>query len=489
MAEETIGGGIVKYFVDTNFFLQCKKYDQINWGEITSDVNIDIYISRVVVKEIDSLKNDGKTKRAERAKKAYRLFGEMYSLESKAITKEINGKTITLHFQKGYKTSDLENYEEEFDLAKNDDFLLAGIKKYITGKQLYDTCFLTFDMGAILTCQETGIPVIQIPETWLLPVENDDTGKELIKLRERIAFLENKEPKIEIELVIKEVPLEEPNPTLTIKHYMNVKDEDLDEYVKTITDKFPMQTHFPTHSNRYDIVAAINRLEMKRYVPPSSDEIAKYQKEYKDWKESLRDFISKWPNSMNYLNNVIPFTLKVYNNGNVSVENLILRLQVVSGGLLEKPDFKESYKEHVRKRINYPSPPKAPPGVWANPLLPPFTGLESALKNFIPPINKMDVLLDSIRRSPDRYDFLWSNGKPENNMKKWEFHCQEFRHKTEPEIFDYFFLLDKEVEHEDFKFKVTVSGSNMSEPFEKLFVVHKNLEIIDPQKEMFEIYK
>ena len=47
------------YFVDTNFFLQCKNYSEINWSEITSDKEIIIIITRPVQIEIDRLKNDG----------------------------------------------------------------------------------------------------------------------------------------------------------------------------------------------------------------------------------------------------------------------------------------------------------------------------------------------------------------------------------------------------------------------------------------------
>lgn len=41
------------FIVDSNFFLKCKKYDQLNWSNITMDKDIIILITRPVQMGMD----------------------------------------------------------------------------------------------------------------------------------------------------------------------------------------------------------------------------------------------------------------------------------------------------------------------------------------------------------------------------------------------------------------------------------------------------
>jgi hypothetical protein len=79
------------YFTDSNFFLQCKKYDQLHWSDITGDKNITIIVTRPVQIEIDKLKNDGNSRRAKRAREITSLFRAMLGSNDNAIHIETPG--------------------------------------------------------------------------------------------------------------------------------------------------------------------------------------------------------------------------------------------------------------------------------------------------------------------------------------------------------------------------------------------------------------
>lgn len=91
-------------FIDTNFFIQCKKYDQIDWNidELENVGEIVIMIARPVLSEIDRHKQDGNTRRAKRARAANSLFRQMLA-NGKELVSEVGDKQVIFRFAQPYK--------------------------------------------------------------------------------------------------------------------------------------------------------------------------------------------------------------------------------------------------------------------------------------------------------------------------------------------------------------------------------------------------
>ena len=69
----------IHLFVDTNFFIQCRKYNEIGWeiGELEDVTEVVVLISEPVVSEIDRHKHDGNSRARWRARSANSLFGQV----------------------------------------------------------------------------------------------------------------------------------------------------------------------------------------------------------------------------------------------------------------------------------------------------------------------------------------------------------------------------------------------------------------------------
>jgi len=182
------------FFVDTNFFLQCKKYSELKWSEITSDRDITILITRPVQIEIDRLKNDGNTRRSKRARETTSLFRKILDEDNMSFLVEIPNNTITLKFAKQYSDESLLQSNPSFDMSNNDDKILAILHNYILdGLINVDSCsFLSNDTNPILTAKLNNLPTIQIPDSWLLDPENDDRDKEILKLKQQVLEYQKK---------------------------------------------------------------------------------------------------------------------------------------------------------------------------------------------------------------------------------------------------------------------------------------------------------
>jgi predicted ribonuclease YlaK len=70
----------ITLFVDTNVFLQCHDLKDLSpsaWDEVTGESEIFVVVARTVIREIDNLKNDGKERRAKRARRVYSFLSQL----------------------------------------------------------------------------------------------------------------------------------------------------------------------------------------------------------------------------------------------------------------------------------------------------------------------------------------------------------------------------------------------------------------------------
>jgi predicted ribonuclease YlaK len=86
------------FFVDTNFFLQCRDPRQLPWADVADGNDVVVLIPRTVQKEVDQKKQGGNSRRAKRARKASSLFREVLgALELRKVVREA-GPRVELSF-------------------------------------------------------------------------------------------------------------------------------------------------------------------------------------------------------------------------------------------------------------------------------------------------------------------------------------------------------------------------------------------------------
>jgi hypothetical protein len=485
------------FFVDTNFFLQCKKYDQLPWNEITDDTNITILISRPVQTEIDRLKNDGNSRRARETTK---LFHEMLNADNLSFQLATKQNEITLLFAKNYSVAELQEFSNGLDMARNDDQILATVRKYISDNN-NDTgkCFfLTNDTNPLLTAKMNGIPSIQIPGEWLLQPENDERDKKITDLEKQIQELQDTKPQISLVFSIHNGRLlsEKVNEyEVTIDQYVPIEKTEIDELADSFYKKHPKKTCFD--ENRYS-----SSNSAQTYCPPTEKEVEKYNSAYNNWKDEIYSIIDNYATNRNKKARAFCFTVSIENKGNVPAKGCFVDFSILTGGSLAYPGFKAPKK--LPDRPEYPAPPDPPNGTWKSIYESDerFKSIREQVQMALgaginPQIEELSKNLRAFCTTPivvpekpqnverDKYSFHWDGDNSKTHKTKWRFTCDEFRHKIDPGKFNYYLLFDEN--KIEMRFKISFSASNLSAPSEVIYILHKKIKPIDTRKEILHI--
>jgi len=478
------------FFVDTNFFFQCKKYDELKWSEITNDKDITILITRPVQIEIDKLKNDGNTRRSKRARETTSLFRKILGEDNMSFITEIPNNSITFKFAKQYSDESLSQTNPSLDMSNTDDKILAILHNYILdGLINVDSCaFLSNDTNPILTAKLNNLPVIQIPGTWLLEPENDDRDKEILKLNQQVLEFQKKEPLIEVEFDTNDyITSTKVHNEFIVKilRYNQIAQSDIEELVASLIKKHPKKNNFEADENGFSksLQRAIN--PMQTYYPPDNEEIEKYNAAYQNWENDIYDLFSCYADKHNKFSNIVPFDIILKNTGNISAENLLVIFEILAGGQLVFPDFDDTV---MAKRWAYPTPPDPPKGKRKYNTLFAMDRIAAAQSRLIshnlaiPPITLRDMIVSN---KHDKNRFYWKDGRPKENTSLWRFECDEFRHKLDDKQFPYYLAFNED--SEKVIFKVKISATNMSTLLEKVYTLQKKYIYIETKNEILHL--
>lgn len=454
-------------FVDTNFFLQCKPINEILWNEISDD-DIEILITRPVQIEIDRLKNDGNSRRSKKARSTNSLFRNMLSTPETQIQYQANEISVIMKFSNSYSEEQLRTVQDDLDLTYTDDRILAEVKYFIQENGSEGVLFVSHDTNPLITAKRNNIPFMQIPDSWLLPPENDARDKEIIQLREQVKSLKDKEPNIRVRMAIHEELFIENEFSISINEYTELNTAELKELIDRATEKYPLITDFTKELKQRPQIS-LGQLMNNKYIPPSQEQIDKYiNVEYPKWVSGLKKFFDDYCKFYNQAESLLPCKLTVENIGSRPVDNLIIEISVLNDALLYQSDIADLVSS--RTFPLFPRPPEPPKGFWKQ--TSPLWNNENLAQ-----ILKIDSYantplgiphIENWSRVRDKYAFYWLN-KPESTDKIWKFECDEFRHKIEPELFSLNLGIDGNLNEGKVNIKVKISGSNLSEPFERVY--------------------
>jgi hypothetical protein len=446
----------MEYFVDTNFLIHYYFSDRLKWSDITADDTIILHISKVVRLEIDKHKYDGNNQnRAKKARKANQIFDKMLQSKDSSYVQNINGVNVILKFSGNYTSEDLRSYSQGLDLSIPDDVILASLRKYIVEEEKKNCCFLSNDVGALLSAKECNIPFTRIPDTWLPPVPEDKEKEELKRL---LKAYEEIEPQIETGFVFNDEEIINAQSNIILSVFKLPEENE----VNTISDLYFAQCMSREDTEDNFISAKVqNALNpLYRYSPPSETELSLYKDQYEEWKRSFCKYLDDYIARKNTYHNFVTFTFSLSNIGHISLENALVEFEVLRGGYLV--DLSQDTVESFYNEFEPPTQPDPPKGRMIP--LSALGNMESLLKNLITPSTKSTIIPPTLFKVPpvDKYSFR-TRDCPDGKSKYWSFICDEFRHQREKEHFKGHFYLDLG-DDEKIVVKVTISGTNMRNP-------------------------
>ncbi|NMB00265.1 MAG: hypothetical protein GX971_01890 [Firmicutes bacterium] len=465
----------VHLFVDTNFLIQCKKYDQINWkiGELEDVTEIVLLISQAVISEVDRQKHDGNSRRARKARAANSLFGQM--LEDKELVSKVGCKQIILKFAPSYKLEELKKEVPELDVDRKDDELVAAAWLYGQQDQSLDVRVLTHDIGVALSAARCGIEYIMIPDAWLLPPENDDKDRKIAKLQEELRLLSQQLPMIEL----KECSVSGQEPVLLGELTENMLDQ-LEDYVKEF---YPLEVESP---NAEFLKSALFPGSLYKVIPPTAEEITRYEDRNEEWLQSFRDWVQQAFAIVRERKVLCPIEFVLTNEAGAPVENLVIEITTHGNVEMAPPSYTEN--ENGLGLPEIPLPPSAPKGRVVSRLDSGFAGLGTIeLPSY--DFGSSDPIYAKLGKEPtkDRNGFYWKAGRPDQFSKKWVLECEEFRHKMEGEYFE--ILVRGDTDNIQGAISVVVSGANLRVPYKRTIPVNQPVINQEPYSVMLDIVR
>jgi hypothetical protein len=415
---------------DTNFFLQCLDYQELDWSLVTEDTDVTVAVPRAVQREIDRHKDGGNARRASRARKAWNLFAQVIDSDDDRVTIVIRNVTVNIELlMPKIKAEDF----PELDLQNPDDQIVAEalwVKQQRSGDPV---TFISNDTAAIATAKSQQLPFQRLPPQWMLPPEKDERDRTIEELRKTVARLSSQHP--ELSFALPDAP--DSRISVQVTQFPALTKNEVEMLLREAREQFPMEKNFPEEPpvhNDDSIFGLVARIAdpLKQWKPASAQEIEHYEKKaYPQW---LRQIKTELEDIHHRLNSGLlsSFTLVVENTGQQPASNLLVTLQAEGAIIFGVPPESRNDEMTDLEKPLFTAPPTPPSGAYVN-TLDRFMALNAVPSIFAPNLERSVSDLSGIwtprRHDPNR--LYWKPHRPTEETTEWVLECDEFRHQHE----------------------------------------------------------
>lgn len=365
-------------FPDTNVLLHYQRLDQVDWCALVGRKLVTLLISPVVVRELDEQKYKQTSRRLK--KRAAELIGYLSGLVSDSTLGVIvirEGVHLVLQSESpGTRKSISEN---------SDDQIVMSILAFREANPGTTVQVVTADLGLQLKATQNGLPILRMPDRLKLEDSPDPLEVELNQTRQKLAKYERAAP----------------NPTMAFENgetHMSATrsvarrytEQQRVEAVAKYRERYPKMISAPPRS-----------LYRVMDIPPSQDEVDKYDLALERFFEAIPAYLDKLEIHSEIVSRTISIKLIVQNTGTAPAEDLDVSLE-----------FPAEAKITDREHFVAPGPPALPKKPqsrafafenWAVPNLP-LPPLHAEAPNVSEPEIVKNVVYCNIRRLKHNQD-------------------------------------------------------------------------------------
>lgn len=461
---------ILYLFPDTNLFIQCRSLRELPWSALGEFEEIHLVVCRPVQREIDSQKYRGNDRVADRARKTYGLFREIIAsgLDHRVVS---DGRPVV----KLYLDSLLPNPDlrDRLDYSKPDDEVVGCLDTFQRHNQDKTVYLLTHDGGPMMTAKSLNIHFMPIEDNWLLPPENNKTERELIRVKDRLAQIEEAEPRFHLTCVDEQG--KELN-SLEVEYvvYNPLAESDVAALVQSLESQFPPSKDFGSREfaerQTRGVLGAFGA--KGQYVPASDEAIAEYTNQYAHWIEESEHILATLHDEMQRSGRQLVLTFVGANIGSRPGRAVLVQFRAKGDVQICVPlEDDERIDEEGMVQMRLPSPPQPPQGRWQPFFLVPGI-LSGALRSQLL-IERPTVTLPfspaDHRRDPNA--FYFKGTRPMDPVDAFGMECEQWRHGLDDERF----MLQVSVDCSEDKIsgvvECTIHAENLSEPLKRVIPV------------------
>lgn len=439
-------------FPDTNFFIQCLPFDQIDWSPWKSFDEVQIIVCRPVQREIDNQKNRGGDRVGKRARQTNSLFRELIISGKDKIARD-TGPKVLMHIDPSIRPSPA--LKDQLDYSKPDDEIVGCVHAFRASNPGADARLLTHDSGPMATAKMLGLDFVPVPDEWLSPPESNDEERERRRIETELTRLKKAEPEFHISYLDQDGREVE---SIALNHvvYESLKPDELSALTDALKNHFPIATEFgrpdkPDSPPPGLSIARMPEYYSPKYAPPPDDEIESYkQKQYPDWVERCTKILQGLHHALNDQAGQPLFRIAVTNDGIRPGKDVLVSIAAHGNFKIRPPEYRNDDDERkaveeLKKLLTLPSPPNPPRGKWTRG----FPGFPSSTLDMIDQMKAVQAMISpygglgrpfllpplASGRQRDPNAFYYKEDRPRLPVQSFSLECEQWRHGLDQESF------------------------------------------------------
>ncbi|WWW36734.1 PIN domain-containing protein [Stenotrophomonas rhizophila] len=480
---------------DTNVLMQCLHLAELPWKkEFPGFDSICLVLVAPVLREVDRQKG-GQGRLAKRARIINGLIGKL--LDSAAVDISKGGSPSVRLTSREELRPDPE-MEESLDYTQADDAIVGTVSALLKGCDDGGVVkLLSNDNGVLLTARRVGVPFHRVPPEWLLSAESDEEQKKTKALESEIRRLKNSEPACVVQA--SELPWK-----FSVDRFEPLMEAQIAELLVMLQSAFPEATDFgqreiSTRSSTPGQRGIFAHFGKEEFVPATEGEIREYQQErYPQWISSCEKYLKDVHHKLEKRLPAPRILIELINEGTRPAEDVRVAFSIRGGGLLiklpEKVD-EESAADLVggiqmtvscgSSGIALPRPPSAPKGHWkqvkAFAKVDQISSIARMVSTFDPLTSPAHRIVGPVfQPTRDSDAFYWRSGRrPMFPLPSTELTCQQWRHRSIPESFEFEVVWLGGVESRKGAIHVEIHAANLTDPVTKTIPIQVTAQVGD----------
>jgi hypothetical protein len=473
---------------DTNFFVQCKEPREMDWIEYSKFDHVELLITRPVQAELDNQKGKGSGRLANRARKASSLIRELLLSDDDFLIVREHTPKVTIRIRQDLLPD--EALKSVLDYGERDDQLVGVTSSLKQEVRDSDVALLTHDTGPMASAKMVGLPFKVIPDSWLIPPEQDESEKRTNALLAELNKYKNSEPKFK--LTYQSEGSNVTSVECQLDYYEPLTNEEVNNLIWTLEQAFPQEFDFGSRepidrpvSNNNPFLNSIFD-EREKFTPATDESITSYTEQlYPGWLENCKSIFDNIHTSLNQSIKLPEITIGVENIGSRPAIDALTTF-TAKGPFLIAPS--EAYADQIQENaidLSIPDAPKAPKGTWKKTNkfhglhgLQDLAGLASlGRSNFdygnIP-------VLSGLKSQRDQNAFYWKPERPSSPVKTVVLECQQWRHQIGEELFKFVLCAELKLGQARGVLELRIDSANMTETFDQRVNIKITVNPISP---------
>jgi len=427
-------------FVDTNTFLHYIMFTEINWNILTKSKSVLLIVCSDVLRELEKKKNlDPDINIRNRARK---VISKMAEIGSKSSFCKIKND-IDLMFIPDEPSVDWTNQGLNEKIV--DDRIIASI---LTNNHLSNPILITSDFGLKLKARNKGIKCISVPKEHRIEIIKDNKNDEIIKLRNRVNFLENRLPITKLKILSENKPVDFIN--ITLSKIATPSEGELNGKLKAIRHEL----QYKPSSQNLGIISDL--------ILYTKDEIERYEEDLNEYIREMYKYYQEEYKFKEIQSRIIDLKFVIINEGNQPAEDIDIFMNFPDGFEM----FLEDELPKKPKEPEKPTPPRSTMEMFSN----------------MPTISNMHKTILQDLRMPSVDELGINPNLPsgplirKTNSYEAEHSLNKLKHGIQVHLKPVYILFESIDLAKSFKISYSILADNLPEPYndELHIVISKN---------------